>query len=99
MKFFHVPIVKHFFLAFFPPPSEQVIALVDALLMHPDSGVHRVLVLSPVNTIYNWRNEYNRWIESWDCDYNVSRAPFYYKRDCSGRGKYFACCAKFLKRY
>ena len=52
-----------------------MIALIDALLMHEDSGVERVLILSPVNTIYNWRNEFDRWIPNYECEYNVSCIP------------------------
>jgi transcriptional regulator ATRX len=49
----------------------QVIALLDALLMHEASGVNRVLILSPVNTIHNWRNEFDKWIPGIDCEYNI----------------------------
>ena len=49
-----------------------MIAFIDALLMHEESGVGRVLILSPVNAIYNWRKEIELWIPGVDCDYNVS---------------------------
>ena len=52
--------------------SLQVIAFIDALLNRQESGVSRVLILSPVNTIHNWMNEFNLWIPYSKCDYNVS---------------------------
>ena len=56
-----------------PSPSPpQVIAFMDALLSHPDSGVKRVAVLSPINAIYNWKKEFEMWIPYFECDYNVS---------------------------
>ena len=52
--------------------SLQVIAFIDALLNSSKSDVSRVLILSPVNTIHNWMNEFNLWIPYSKCDYNVS---------------------------
>ena len=52
--------------------SLQVIAFIDALLNSSESEVSRVLILSPVNTIHNWMNEFNLWIPYSKCDYNVS---------------------------
>lgn len=52
--------------------SLQVIAFIDALLNCQESGISRVLILSPVNTIHNWMNEFNLWIPYSKCDYNVS---------------------------
>ena len=52
--------------------SLQVIAFIDALLNSLESEVSRVLILSPVNTIHNWMNEFNLWIPYSKCDYNVS---------------------------
>ena len=60
----------------------MVIAFLDALLLHEDSGVNRVLILSPVNTIYNWRNEFDKWIPGIDCEYNVSENTLYQTRTC-----------------
>ena len=51
--------------------SLQVIAFIDALLNCQESGVSRVLILSPVNTIHNWMNEFNLWIPYSKCDYNI----------------------------
>ncbi len=60
--------------------SVQVISFVDALLNHKDSGVSRVLILSPVNTIHNWKNEFDLWLP-YNNDYHVSahveRITFY----------------------
>ena len=52
--------------------SLQVIAFIDALVNSSESDVSRVLILSPVNTIHNWMNEFNLWIPYSKCDYNVS---------------------------
>ena len=54
----------------FPLLLVQLLAFVDALLNCEDSGVKRVLILTPVNTLYNWRNELERWIPTYD--YGVS---------------------------
>ena len=50
----------------------QVIAFVDALLNCEESGVKRVLVLTPINAIHNWMQEFRRWIPLMECDYGVS---------------------------
>ena len=49
----------------------QVIAFVDALLNCEESGVKNVLILSPVNAIHNWINEFHQWIPLMECDYGV----------------------------
>ena len=49
-----------------------MIAFVDAMLNCEGSGVKKVLVLSPVNAIHNWMNEYRHWIPLMECDYGVS---------------------------
>ncbi len=49
-----------------------MIAFADALLNCEDSGVKKVLVLCPVNTVNNWKVEFFKWISFRDCDYNVS---------------------------
>ena len=51
------------------PP--QVIAFIDALLSVEKSGIERVLVLAPVNTLHNWMNEFQKWIPYDKCDYHV----------------------------
>ena len=43
----------------------------DALLNCEESGVKHVLVLSPVNAIHNWMNEFHRWIPLMECEYSV----------------------------
>ena len=48
-----------------------MIAFADALLNCEDSGVKKVLVLCPVNTVNNWRAEFYKWIPFMHCDYNV----------------------------
>lgn len=50
----------------------QVIAFFDALLRCEESGVKRVLVLCPVNTVNNWKIEFYKWIPFMQCDYMVS---------------------------
>ena len=50
----------------------QLLAFVDALLCCEDSGVKRVLILTPINTLYNWRSEFERWIPR-NYDYGVRR--------------------------
>jgi hypothetical protein len=50
----------------------QVIAFFDALMRCKESGVSRVLVLCPVNTVNNWRMEFCKWIPYLHCDYGVS---------------------------
>ena len=52
--------------------SPQAIAFVDALLNTEESGVKRVLVLCPVNTINNWKEEFFKWIPRTQCNYTVS---------------------------
>ena len=50
-----------------------MIAVVDSLLVNVHlSGVERVLVVCPVNTLLNWRDEYEKWIPWNDRDYHVS---------------------------
>lgn len=44
----------------------------DALLNCEESDVKHVLVLSPVNAIHNWMNEFHHWIPLMECDYGVS---------------------------
>ncbi len=40
----------------------QLIAFIDALLSCKESEVKRVLILTPVNTLYNWLNEFEHWL-------------------------------------
>lgn len=56
----------------------QVIAFVDALLNCEESGIRHVLVLSPVNAIHNWMNEFRQWIPLMECDYSVSLFMFHW---------------------
>jgi transcriptional regulator ATRX len=39
------------------------VALVHALLNHKDTKVKTVLVVSPLNTVLNWVNEFNMWLK------------------------------------
>ena len=50
----------------------QVIAFADALLNCEESGMKRVLVLCPVNTVHNWKVEFFKWIPFLSCEYKVS---------------------------
>ena len=52
----------------------QVIAFADALLNCEESGIKKVLVLCPVNTVNNWKIEFLKWIPILDCEYGVSEA-------------------------
>lgn len=38
-------------------------ALVHTLLNHSDTKVKTVLVVSPLNTVLNWVNEFNMWLK------------------------------------
>lgn len=49
----------------------QVIAFLDALLCVEESGIRRVIILAPVNTLHNWRNEFEKWISYDQCDYRL----------------------------
>ena len=47
-------------------------AFLDALLTNCEhTGVEKVLVLSPVNTLLNWLDEFEKWIPWADRNYNV----------------------------
>ena len=50
----------------------QVIAFADALMNCEESGIKKVLVLCPVNTVNNWKLEFFKWIPFVHCEYNVS---------------------------
>ena len=51
----------------------QVIALLDALMLNSDTtNINTVLVLCPVNTLYNWSVEWNKWLPITLRDYHVS---------------------------
>ncbi|XP_021926690.1 transcriptional regulator ATRX-like isoform X1 [Zootermopsis nevadensis] len=41
----------------------QVVALVHTLLKHENTNVKTVLVVSPLNTVLNWVNEFNMWLK------------------------------------
>ncbi len=50
-----------------------MIGFIDSLLLHRSvTGVKRVFVLSPVNTLLNWLDEWNKWIPMTQRDYRVS---------------------------
>lgn len=49
----------------------QVIAFLDALLYNEATGLKRMLVIVPKNTISNWVDEFQRWLND-ENDYYVS---------------------------
>nr|XP_012224632.1 PREDICTED: transcriptional regulator ATRX isoform X2 [Linepithema humile] len=44
----------------------QVIALTYTLLTQEELGVKTVLIVCPLSTVLNWRNEYNSWLKDLD---------------------------------
>ncbi|XP_018359340.1 PREDICTED: transcriptional regulator ATRX homolog isoform X1 [Trachymyrmex cornetzi] len=48
----------------------QVITLTHTLLTHEATNVKTVLVVCPLSTVLNWRNEYNTWLKDLD-DFEV----------------------------
>ncbi|XP_018302320.1 transcriptional regulator ATRX homolog isoform X1 [Mycetomoellerius zeteki] len=48
----------------------QVITLTHTLLTHEATNIKTVLVVCPLSTVLNWRNEYNTWLKDLD-DFEV----------------------------
>ncbi|XP_018051427.1 PREDICTED: transcriptional regulator ATRX-like isoform X3 [Atta colombica] len=48
----------------------QVITLTHTLLTHEATNVKTILVVCPLSTVLNWRNEYNAWLKDLD-DFEV----------------------------
>ncbi|XP_077277366.1 uncharacterized protein LOC143905688 [Temnothorax americanus] len=44
----------------------QVIALTHTLLTHEETNIKTVLIVCPLSTVLNWRNEYNTWLKDLD---------------------------------
>lgn len=42
----------------------QVITLTHTLLTHKATNIKTVLILCPLSTVLNWRNEYNTWLKN-----------------------------------
>ena len=60
-----------------------MIAVVDTLLVNTKlSGVEKVLVVCPVNTLLNWKDEYEKWISWSERDYHVSKTKVQYTFSC-----------------
>ena len=55
-------------------PLPQVIAFLDALLSTDEMDVHRIMILTPVNTLHNWMNEIEMWIP--ERDFGVSQNDY-----------------------
>ena len=50
----------------------QVIAFLDALLLsEEDTGIEKLIVMCPVNTLLNWLDEWNKWIPPGIRNYRV----------------------------
>lgn len=49
----------------------QVIALTHALLAHDELGVKTVMIVCPLSTVLNWRNEFNLWLKDIEHDIEV----------------------------
>ncbi|KAL0102451.1 hypothetical protein PUN28_018014 [Cardiocondyla obscurior] len=48
----------------------QVITLTHTLLTHEEINIKTVLIVCPLSTVLNWRNEYNTWLKDLD-DFEV----------------------------
>ncbi|XP_076390210.1 uncharacterized protein LOC100874907 [Megachile rotundata] len=49
----------------------QVIALTHTLLVHEELGVKTVMIVCPLSTVLNWRNEFNLWLKDIEHDIEV----------------------------
>ena len=42
-----------------------MIALLDTLLRNSDkTGINKILIVTPVNVLYNWKSEFEKWVEN-----------------------------------
>lgn len=61
--------IKQNVVGFFVGKTLQVIALVHTLLSNQlETNVKKVLIICPVNVIYNWKNEFEIWLR--ECSRN-----------------------------
>ena len=72
----------------FSKTTFQVIALLHAVANNPHIGLTKFLIVAPLNTVYNWENEFEKWLEfdqrmdvSTDI-FSVSGLIFFKKRPC-----------------
>ncbi|XP_034191688.2 uncharacterized protein LOC117609444 isoform X3 [Osmia lignaria lignaria] len=49
----------------------QVIALAHTLLMHEDVNVKTIMVVCPLSTVLNWRNEFDLWLDNIEHDIEI----------------------------
>lgn len=49
----------------------QVIALAHTLLTHEDVNVKTIMVVCPLSTVLNWRNEFDLWLENIEHDIEI----------------------------
>lgn len=40
----------------------KVVALTHTLMTHKDINMQRVLVVAPLNTVLNWKDEFDKWL-------------------------------------
>lgn len=49
----------------------QIIALTHTLLTHEETGIKTILVVCPLSTVLNWRQEYEMWLKDLNDDIEV----------------------------
>ncbi|XP_020296025.1 transcriptional regulator ATRX-like isoform X2 [Pseudomyrmex gracilis] len=63
----------------------QIIALTHTLLTHEETGIKTVLVVCPLSTVLNWRQEYETWLKDLNEDvdvYELTRFKKNFERKC-----------------